>query len=237
MGGCEVADGVAAELLVRRDASSQATADSATTASASTAATSERSTSAVAGSPVARSTERSGFIRVGSGFIAARITSSSPFDTPASSPPARLVSRGWSTSISSCASEPNLSRERESLADLDALHRLDAHQRGREARVEPVVLRCVAAEPGGQVPRPHLDDAADGVARGARLVDACAQLLLVERRAHDLDADRREQRLRDPPAATCTAVWRAEARSSAFRTSSRSYLVRPRGPHGRAAAG
>ena len=31
-------------------------------------------------------------------------------------------------------------REREAVADLDALHRLDAHQRSREPRVEPVVL-------------------------------------------------------------------------------------------------
>src|SRR3954468_16957680 len=69
-------------------ASSHATAASATTASASTAATSDRSTSACAGSPVSRSTEARGFISVGSGFIAARTTISSPFDVPASSPPA-----------------------------------------------------------------------------------------------------------------------------------------------------
>ncbi len=59
-------------------ASSHATAASATTASASTAATSLRSTSAWAGSPVARSTESSGRISVGSGFIAARTTTGSP---------------------------------------------------------------------------------------------------------------------------------------------------------------
>ena len=35
----------------------------------------------------------SGFISVGSGFIAARTTISSPFETPASMPPARFVSR------------------------------------------------------------------------------------------------------------------------------------------------
>src|SRR4029077_11929816 len=61
-------------------ASSPATAASPTTASASTAATSERSTSAVASSPVARSTEASGFIRVGNGFIAARTNISSPVE-------------------------------------------------------------------------------------------------------------------------------------------------------------
>ena len=37
--------------------------------------------------------ERSGRISVGSGFIAARATISSPFDTPPSRPPARFVSR------------------------------------------------------------------------------------------------------------------------------------------------
>src|SRR5581483_8914760 len=87
-------------------ASSHATAASATTASASTAATSERSTSACAGSPVCRSTDASGFISVGSGFIAARTTISSPFEMPASIPPARFVSRRRSTRISSWASEP-----------------------------------------------------------------------------------------------------------------------------------
>src|SRR5919201_146432 len=61
-------------------ASSKATAASATTASASTAATSLRSTSASPASPLSRSTERSGRISVGSGFIAARTTMSSPFE-------------------------------------------------------------------------------------------------------------------------------------------------------------
>src|SRR5262245_23021665 len=55
-------------------ASSNATAASETTARASTACTSERSTSAWAGSPVSRSTESSGRMRVGSGFMAARTT-------------------------------------------------------------------------------------------------------------------------------------------------------------------
>src|SRR2546430_5555504 len=90
-------------------ASSNATAASATTASASTAATSLRSTSASPVSPVARSTERSGRISVGRGFMAARTTISSPFETPPSIPPARLVSRCRPAPlrrISSCAAEP-----------------------------------------------------------------------------------------------------------------------------------
>ena len=51
----------------------------------------------------------SGRISVGSGFIAARTTISSPFETPPSMPPARFVSRcrpRSSRTISSCASEP-----------------------------------------------------------------------------------------------------------------------------------
>ena len=43
---------------------------------------------------------------VGSGFIAARTTTGSPFVTPPSIPPARFVARRRSGSISSCASEP-----------------------------------------------------------------------------------------------------------------------------------
>ena len=52
-----------------------------------------RSRSASAGSRVAMSTERSGLVSVGSGFIAQRTTSGSPVDMPPSTPPERLVSR------------------------------------------------------------------------------------------------------------------------------------------------
>src|SRR5918996_3355617 len=87
-------------------ASSHATAASATTASASTACTSLRSTSASPGSPLSRSTERSGRMSVGNGFIAARTTTGSPFVTPPSRPPARFVCLRRSGSISSWASDP-----------------------------------------------------------------------------------------------------------------------------------
>ena len=66
---------------------------SAARAAAGTVQESVRSRSAWAGSFVARSTLRSGLVRVGSGFIAARTTSGSPFDIPPSRPPARFVSR------------------------------------------------------------------------------------------------------------------------------------------------
>ena len=128
-------------------ASSHATAASATTASASTAATSLRSTSACAGSPVARSTESSGRISVGSGFIAARTTISSPFEIPASIPPARFERRAQAGLDLVVRRRAALAGEREAVADLDALHRLDPHQRRREARVEPVLAGRVGAEP------------------------------------------------------------------------------------------
>ena len=52
-----------------------------------------RSRRAGAGSLVAMSTERSGLVSVGSGFIAPSTTSGSPVVIPASSPPAWLVWR------------------------------------------------------------------------------------------------------------------------------------------------
>src|SRR5205085_12100288 len=66
-------------------------------------------------------------------------------------------------------------RQREAVADLDTLHRLDAHDRRSEARVEPVLLGRVGAEPGRRAGRTHLDDAADRVAVLARRVDPRAQ--------------------------------------------------------------
>ncbi len=64
-----------------------------TTPAAGTVQESVRSRSACAGSWVAVSTERSGLVSVGSGFIAPRTISGSPLVMPPSSPPARLVSR------------------------------------------------------------------------------------------------------------------------------------------------
>ena len=87
--------------------------------------------------------------------------------------------------------------QREPVADLDALHRLDAHEREREPRIEPVLLRRVRAEPRRDSRRAHLDDAADRVALLARLVDSRAQALLVDGRPPHLDADLPQQGLRD----------------------------------------
>ena len=52
----------------------------------------------------------------------------------------------------------------EAVADLDALDRLDAHERGGEPGVEPAVPVDVAAEARRQAVGQHLDDAAEGVA-------------------------------------------------------------------------
>ena len=52
-----------------------------------------RSRSACAGSLVAMSTERSGLVSVGIGFMATRATSGSPVVMPPSMPPLRFVSR------------------------------------------------------------------------------------------------------------------------------------------------
>src|SRR6185312_5325169 len=54
--------------------------------------------------------------------------------------------------------------EGEAVADLDALDRLDAHQRGGQPGVQAPVTGGVRAEPGRDAGRAHLDDAADGVA-------------------------------------------------------------------------
>ena len=62
-------------------------------AAAGTVHESVRSRSACAGSFVSVSTERSGFVSVGSGFIAPTTTTGSPVVIPPSMPPARLVSR------------------------------------------------------------------------------------------------------------------------------------------------
>ena len=74
-------------------ASTIASIASPTTPAAGTTQESVRSRSACAGSRVAMSTERSGLVSVGIGFMATRATSGSPVVIPPSSPPERLVSR------------------------------------------------------------------------------------------------------------------------------------------------
>ena len=88
-------------------------------------------------------------------------------------------------------------RKREAVADLDALDRLDAHQRRGEPRVEAVLAPRVRAEAGRNAGRAHLDRPAERVAVLARRVDGgriCARDR--QRLARHGDADLGEQRLR-----------------------------------------
>src|SRR5262245_872656 len=88
-------------------------------------------------------------------------------------------------------------REREPVADLDALHRLDAHHGGCEPGIEPVGLVRVRPEPRRHAARTDFDDPADGVALRARLVDTGAEPILVDDTPLELDLDRAEKGLRD----------------------------------------
>ena len=96
-------------------------------------------------------------------------------------------------------------RECEAVADLDALHRLDPHQRGGEPRVEAIVLLRVGAEARRSPFGDDLDDAAERVAILAGCVGRVLPAGLgrlsadLDRPALDRDADLREQRLRDRP--------------------------------------
>ena len=100
--------------------------------------------------------------------------------------------------------------ELEAVADLDALDRLDAHQRRRQPRVQPLLLGRVRAEPRRHAVRAHLDDPADGVTLGARVVDP-----LLERLGDDAARARRSRSRASSAFATAPA---ATARPSAARS-------------------
>ena len=61
--------------------------------------------------------------------------------------------------------------DREALADLDRLHRLDAHQRLREQAVDATIPVHVRTEPGRHAVAEHLDHSAERVAGLRRLFD------------------------------------------------------------------
>ena len=90
-------------------------------------------------------------------------------------PPARCERRrstpSASRSISSCARRAGRAGQLEAVADLDALDRLDAHQRAGQPGVQPAVPLDVAAQAGRQAVHHHLDHAAQGVAGPPGLVD------------------------------------------------------------------
>ena len=90
---------------------------------------------------------------------------------------------------------PTLARELEPVADLYAFHGLRPHQRRGQTHVESRVFRRVGAEARRDAARTHLDDSADGVAIGARLVDALFEVV-AEDAPLDLDPELREQPLR-----------------------------------------
>jgi hypothetical protein len=91
-------------------------------------------------------------------------------------------------------------REREAVADLDALHRLNPHQRRGKPRVEAVVLARIRAEPGRNALRTNLDDAAERVAILPRGVDRVwIRACLRQRDARHAHADLPQQRLRHRP--------------------------------------
>src|SRR5690606_27643632 len=80
-------------------------------------------------------------------------------------------------------------RALEAEADLDALDGLDGHERLREPAVQPGVPGDVAAEADGHAAGDDLEHAAEGVARGARLVHR------LDHAGLGLDVKRAERRL------------------------------------------
>ena len=168
---------------------------------------------------------------VGSGFIAARTTRGSPFVTPASSPPARLVRRrrpGVAGSISSCACEPRTrASAKPSPISTPFDTGLDAHERGGEARVEALVSWSHRSRGPVAPVAAHLHHAPERSPRRLGL-RRWRRLARPGRLAADLDAalpstpipSSRRSAFATAPAATCTAVCLALARSSASRTSS-----------------
>ena len=227
LGGDEVADRVAAELLARGAGELEGDRRLATTASASTAATSLRSTSA---SPARPSRGRPS----GAG-ASASAAASSPRGRRSprrSRRPPRSRPRG------SSAAKPAVvdlvvrlraahAREREAVADLDALDGLDAHHGSREARVEPILLRRVRPQAGRDAGRAHLDDPADRVAirRASSTARAAPSSPATDDR--DLDPDRARAAPSPPHRRPRAPPYAALARSSASRTSSRPYLSTP----------
>ena len=197
-------------------ASSNATAASATTASASTAATSLRSTSASPG--FARlEIDRAQRLHQRRQRLHRRAHDDVLPVRDAGLDAARVVrladEAGHDLVVRLRAAELG---QREAVADLDAFHGLDRHQRGGEPSVEPRLPRRVRAEPRRHALRANLDDAADGVTFRTRFVDALPKGVLVLHRAGHVDADLRQQSPSRPrrPRRTrpCAARSRARAR-------------------------
>ena len=117
-----------------------------------------RSRSAWAGSCVSVSTERSGLVSVGSGFIAPRTISGLPV-RHAALEPAGAVGLAEVAALGGVEDlvvrlPSRAARDREAVADRDALDRLDRADRLGEASVEALLPGDVRAEPGERARRP-----------------------------------------------------------------------------------
>ena len=103
--------------------------------------------------------------------MAARTRSASPVLIPPSVPPLRPDTPPYAAVLGDdlvVGERAASAGQLEPVADLDALDRLDPHQRGREPGVQTPVPVHVAAEARGQAVHDDLDDAAEGVALGTR---------------------------------------------------------------------
>ena len=167
---------------------------------------------------------------VGSGFIAARTTTSSPFVTPPSSPPAWFVLRPKPGKISSCASEPRRPARSAPSPISTALTAWMPISPPASRAVEALLGRRVGAE-AGQHARARTSTTPPSVSRSPRASSTARAALVV-----GLAADRATVlSTRSPscassafataPAATRTAVERALARSRTLRTSSWPYFI------------
>ena len=187
-----------------------------------------------AGSPEARSTERSGRMSVGSGFIAARTTSGLAVRDSAleaAGSVRRALEAGLDLVVRLRAAEP---REREALPHLDTLHRLGAHQRGASRASSRSSFVGVRAEPRRDAVCDDLDDAAERVAiRCAPSSVARCQPSsddsppISSTRPSTTTPISASSAFATAPAATWAAVCRALARSSALRMSSWPNLSAP----------
>ena len=118
-------------------------------------------------------------------------------------------------------------REREAVSDLDALHRLDAHERRGEPGVEPVGLLGVRAEAGRRAVGDDLDDPAERVAVGAGGV-GCLLPARLRVGAADLDDAPGDRRRRSRRAAPSRPRRRRRARPSVVRSRARARCARRR---------
>ncbi len=180
-----------------------------------------------------RSTESSGFISVGSGFIAARTTTGSPFVIPASRPPAWFVRRTSPGSISSCASDPRTrasAKPSPTSTPFTAWIPIRAKASRASSRSD---FSAYEPRPGGQ-PSATTSTMPPSVSRSLRAASVASRMPSSPR-APPTSSGRpatvmpivASSALATEPAATCVAVWRALARSSALRTSSWPYLSTP----------